>query len=126
MDNPVIVSAVRTPIGKFLGTLAGVPATEAGRDRGARSRPARRSSSPGQIDEVIMGNVVSAGLGQNPARQAAIFGGIPDTVPAMTVNKVCGSGPARPSCSRRRRSSAATPRSSSRAAWSRCRTRRIS
>jgi acetyl-CoA C-acetyltransferase len=91
MDNPVIVSAVRTPIGKFLGTLAGVPATKLGAIV-VREAVLRAKLTPAQIDEVIMGNVVSAGLGQNPGRQASIFGGIPDTVPAMTVNKVCGSG----------------------------------
>ncbi len=91
MDNPVIVSAVRTPIGRFLGALAGVPATRLGAL--AVGEAVRRAGlKPEQIDEVIMGNVVGAGLGQNPARQAAIHGGIPDTVPALTVNKVCGSG----------------------------------
>jgi acetyl-CoA C-acetyltransferase len=90
MENPVIVSAVRTPIGKFLGTLAGVPAQRLGAIA-VKEAVVRAGLKPEQIDEVIMGNVVGAGLGQNPARQAAIFGGIPDTVPAMTVNKVCGS-----------------------------------
>jgi acetyl-CoA C-acetyltransferase len=91
MDNPVIVSAVRTPIGKFLGTLAAVPAPKLGA-LVVREAVARAGVTPAQVDEVVMGNVVGAGLGQNPGRQAAIFGGIPDTVPAMTVNKVCGSG----------------------------------
>jgi len=91
MDNPVIVSAVRTPIGKFLGTLSGIQAQRLGA-LAVKEAVARAGLSPEQIDEVIMGNVVSAGLGQNPARQAALFGGIPDTVPAMTLNKVCGSG----------------------------------
>jgi len=91
MENPVIVSAVRTPIGKFLGTLSGVQAQKLGA-LAVKEAVARAGLKPEQIDEVIMGNVVSAGLGQNPARQAAIFGGIPDTVPAMTLNKVCGSG----------------------------------
>ena len=91
MENPVIVSAVRTPIGKFLGTLAGIPATQLGA-LAVREAVARVGLAPDQVDEVIMGNVVGAGLGQNPARQAAIHGGIPDTVPAMTINKVCGSG----------------------------------
>jgi acetyl-CoA C-acetyltransferase len=90
MDNPVIVSAVRTPIGKFLGTLAGIQAQRLGAIA-VKEAVLRSGLKPEQIDEVIMGNVVGAGLGQNPARQAAIFGGIPDTVPAMTVNKVCGS-----------------------------------
>jgi len=90
MDNPVIVSAVRTPIGKFLGTLAGTQAQKLGAVA-VKEAVLSAGLKPEQIDEVIMGNVVGAGLGQNPARQAAIFGGIPDTVPAMTVNKVCGS-----------------------------------
>jgi acetyl-CoA C-acetyltransferase len=90
MDNPVIVSAVRTPIGKFLGALSGIPAPKLGA-LAVKEAALRAGLKPEQVDEVIMGNVVGAGLGQNPARQAAIFGGIPDTVPAMTVNKVCGS-----------------------------------
>jgi acetyl-CoA C-acetyltransferase len=90
MENPVIVSAVRTPIGKFLGTLAGIQAQRLGA-LAVKEAVLRAGLTPEQIDEVIMGNVVGAGLGQNPARQAALFGGIPDTVPAMTVNKVCGS-----------------------------------
>jgi len=91
MKNPVIVDAVRTPIGKFLGTLSSVQATELGAK--VVAEVVRRAGvKPDQVDEVILGNVVGAGLGQNPARQAAIHGGIPDTVPALTVNKVCGSG----------------------------------
>jgi acetyl-CoA C-acetyltransferase len=91
MKNPVIVGAVRTPIGKFMGTLAPLPATKLGATVVAEAIE-RTGIKPDQIDEVIMGNVVGAGLGQNPARQAAIGGGVPDSVPAMTVNKVCGSG----------------------------------
>ncbi len=91
MEKAFLVSAVRTPIGKFLGTLAPVSAPKLGA-LVVREAVARAGVKPGQIDEVYMGNVVGAGLGQNPARQAAIFGGIPDTVPAMTVNMVCGSG----------------------------------
>lgn len=91
MEKVFLVSAVRTPIGKFLGTLAPVPAPKLGA-LVVREAVARAGVKPDQIDEVYMGNVVGAGLGQNPARQAAIFGGIPDTVPAMTVNMVCGSG----------------------------------
>ena len=91
MDNPVIVSAVRTPIGKFLGALAGIPATQLGA-LAVREAIARAGLKSDQVNEVVMGNVVGAGLGQNPARQASIFGGVPDTVPAFTVNKVCGSG----------------------------------
>ena len=91
MQNPVIVGAVRTPIGKFMGTLASVPATKLGAL--VVSEVVQRAGvQPEQVDEVILGNVVGAGLGQNPARQAAIHGGIPDSVPATTVNKVCGSG----------------------------------
>ena len=91
MDNPVIVSAVRTPIGKFLGALQSVPAQRLGATVVAEAMR-RAGIKPEQVDEVIMGNVVGAGLGQNPARQASIFGGVPDSVPALTVNKVCGSG----------------------------------
>ena len=91
MDNPVIVSAVRTPIGKFLGSLAGIAATKLGA-LVVKEAIERAGLKPEQVDEVIMGNVVGAGLGQNPARQASIFGGVPDTVPALTINKVCGSG----------------------------------
>ncbi|MFO7624593.1 MAG: acetyl-CoA C-acetyltransferase [Anaerolineales bacterium] len=88
----VILSAVRTPSGKFQGSLSGIPAPRLGAlvVRAAVDRAGL--TDPNQIDEVIMGNVVSAGLGQNPARQAAIFAGLPDQVGAMTVNKVCGSG----------------------------------
>ena len=91
MQDPVIVGAVRTPIGKFMGTLASIPATKLGAL--VVSEVVKRTGvRPDRVDEVIMGNVVGAGLGQNPARQAAIHGGIPDAVPATTVNKVCGSG----------------------------------
>ncbi|MBX6331218.1 MAG: acetyl-CoA C-acetyltransferase [Gemmatimonadaceae bacterium] len=88
---PVIVGAARTPIGKFLGALASVTAPELGAT--AIRAALERSSVPLEdIDEVIMGNVVQAGVGQAPARQAAIKAGIPGTVPAVTINKVCGSG----------------------------------
>ncbi len=91
MESPVIVGAVRTPIGKFLGTLAPISATRLGAV--VVGEVARRAGiPPDRVDEVVMGNVVGAGLGQNPARQAALFAGLPDGVPAMTVNKVCGSG----------------------------------
>jgi acetyl-CoA C-acetyltransferase len=90
MEKAVIVSAVRTPIGKFLGALASLSAPQLGAAV-VREAVARAGLRPDQVDEVIFGNVVSAGLGQNPARQAALFGGIPDSVPAFTVNKVCGS-----------------------------------
>jgi acetyl-CoA C-acetyltransferase len=88
---PVIVSACRTPIGKFLGALAPKTAPELGAIA-IREAVRRARIDPEHVDEVIMGQVVQAGSGQAPARQAAHFGGIPDTVPAMTVNKVCGSG----------------------------------
>jgi len=91
MDNPVIVSAVRTPIGRFRGTLAGMPATKLGALAVAEAVK-RAGVAPDAVDEVIMGNVVGAGMGQNPARQATLGAGLPDTVPAMTLNKVCGSG----------------------------------
>lgn len=91
MKNPVIVSAVRTPIGRFQGTLASIPATKLGSIVVAAAVE-RAGLKPEQVDEVIMGNVVGAGLGQNPARQAALGAGLPDSIPALTVNKVCGSG----------------------------------
>jgi acetyl-CoA C-acetyltransferase len=91
MDQIVIVSGVRTPVGKFQGSLSDVPATRLGAVA-VREAVKRAQLQPGQIDECIMGNVVSAGLGQNPARQAAIFGGLPPEVSAVTVNMVCGSG----------------------------------
>jgi acetyl-CoA C-acetyltransferase len=86
-----IVSAARTPIGAFLGSLSSVKATDLGATaiRGALTRG---KLSGDAIDEVLMGNVLSAGLGQAPARQASIYAGIPDTVPATTIGKVCGSG----------------------------------
>jgi acetyl-CoA C-acetyltransferase len=87
----VIAGACRTPIGKFLGALKGVPAPELGAIA-IREAVARAGVRPDDVEEVVMGNVVSAGLGQNPARQAAIRGGVPVSVPAVTVNKVCGSG----------------------------------
>ena len=91
MKHPVIVSAVRTPIGRFQGTLAPITATQLGSIAVAEAVE-RAGVKPEQVDEVIMGNVVSAGLGQNPARQAALGAGLPDSIPAMTINKVCGSG----------------------------------
>ncbi len=90
-SNPVIVSAVRTPIGKFRGALKDIPATRLGAIA-VRAAWERAGIDPATVDEVIMGNVVQAGGGQNPARQASIFGGVPPTVGAFTVNKVCGSG----------------------------------
>jgi len=91
VSETVIVSAVRTPTGKFLGTLKSLAATQLGALVVAEA-VRRAGVDPQAVDECIMGNVVSAGLGQNPARQAALRGGLPDTVAALTVNKVCGSG----------------------------------
>ena len=91
MEEAVIVSAVRTPIGTMGGVLADVAATRLGAlvvEEAVR----RAGVDPEAIDEVLMGNVLQAGLGQNPARQASKGGGLADHVPAMTVNKVCGSG----------------------------------
>ncbi len=88
---PVIVGAARTPTGKFLGNLASFTAPQLGAI--AIKEAVRRSGiAPETIDEVIMGNVVTAGIGQAPARQAAIYAGLPADIPAFTVNKVCGSG----------------------------------
>jgi acetyl-CoA C-acetyltransferase len=91
LEEAVILSAVRTPVGTFNGAYADVPATELGQLVVAEAL--RRAGVPADVlDEVLMGNVLSAGLGQNPARQASIFAGVPDRVPATTINKVCGSG----------------------------------
>jgi acetyl-CoA C-acetyltransferase len=87
----VIVSAVRTPTGKFLGALKGFTAQQLGSLVVAEA-VRRAGIDPEIVDECIMGNVVSAGLGQNPARQAALRGGLPDHVAALSINKVCGSG----------------------------------
>ncbi len=91
MEDVFIVSAVRTPTGKFLGALKGFQATELGA-MVVGDAVSRAGVKPEQVDEVIMGNVVSAGLGQNPARQAALGAGLPPSVAAFTINKVCGSG----------------------------------
>lgn len=91
MKDIVIISAVRTPIGKFQGGLKLIPATQLGALVVQTVRE-RAGLAPEQVDEVIMGNVLSAGLGQNPARQAALRGGLLPDVAAMTINKVCGSG----------------------------------
>jgi len=91
MEDIYIVGAARTPIGKFGGTLAKMPAA----DLGAlviRKVLERAGVAPEQVSEVIMGQVLAAGVGQNPARQAAIKAGLPDMIPSMTINKVCGSG----------------------------------
>src|SRR5438128_5666036 len=91
MRESVIVSAVRTPTGKFLGALRSFTAPQLGA-LVVREAVRRAAIDPAIVDECIMGNVVSAGLGQNPARQAALNGGLPDRVAALTINKVCGSG----------------------------------
>jgi acetyl-CoA C-acetyltransferase len=91
MTDIVIAAALRTGIGKFGGTLAKTPAPELGATV-IRALLARTNLKPEQISEVIMGQVLTAGSGQNPARQALIKSGLPVSVPAMTINKVCGSG----------------------------------
>jgi acetyl-CoA C-acetyltransferase len=91
MEDVVIIDAARTAIGKFEGSLASVPASSLGA-RVIRALLERNGLEPGQVNEVILGQVLTAGVGQNPARQAAIEAGLPVEVPALTVNKVCGSG----------------------------------
>jgi acetyl-CoA C-acetyltransferase len=91
MADAFLLSAARTPIGKYLGAFADVPAPELGAIA-AREAMSRARVPVAQVDEVILGNVLQAGLGQNPARQAALKAGLPDTIAAFTVNKVCGSG----------------------------------
>lgn len=91
MKEVVIVSAVRTAIGNFGGALAGISATELG-IIAAKEAIVRAGINPSEISETIIGNILSAGLGQNISRQIAIKSGIPDTSPAMTINKLCGSG----------------------------------
>ncbi len=87
----VIVAAARTPVGKFQGGLASLSAPQLGA-LAVKEAVRRAGIDPASVDECIMGNVLSAGLGQNPARQAALFGGLPPSVGALTINKVCGSG----------------------------------
>jgi acetyl-CoA C-acetyltransferase len=91
MRDVVIVSAARTPIGSFLGTLSNIPATKLG-SIAIKGALDKINLDPSLVQEVLMGNVVQANLGQAPARQAALGAGIPDTVPCTTVNKVCSSG----------------------------------
>jgi acetyl-CoA C-acetyltransferase len=91
LNEAVIISAARTPVGKFLGSLKGFSAPQLGAIA-VRESVKRAGVKPEDVDEVIMGCVIQAGLGQNPARQAALNGGLPNTVSAVTVNKVCGSG----------------------------------
>jgi len=91
LNEAVIISAARTPVGKFLGSLKNFTAPELGA-MVVRESVKRAGVKPEDVDEVMMGCVIQAGLGQNPARQAALNGGLPSTVSAVTVNKVCGSG----------------------------------
>src|SRR5687767_10227 len=91
LNEAVIIGAARTPVGKFLGALKGFSAPQLGA-MVVRESVKRAGVKPEDVDEVIMGCVIQAGLGQNPARQAALNGGLPNTVSAVTVNKVCGSG----------------------------------
>lgn len=91
MKEVVIVSAVRTPIGSFLGSLSEVSASKLGATA-IKAAMEKVDLDPAKVDEVFMGNVVQAGVGQAPAKQAALYAGIPDSVPCTTVNKVCASG----------------------------------
>src|SRR5215210_8226766 len=91
INEAVIISAVRTPVGKFLGALKSFKATELGAIV-VREAVKRAGVNPEDVDEVIMGCVLQAGLGQNPARQAALAAGIPKEIAATTINMVCGSG----------------------------------
>src|SRR2546430_17655776 len=91
MREAVILSAVRLPTGKFLGALKGFTAPQLG-SMVVKEAVARAGVASEVVDEVILGNVVSAGLGQAPARQAALGAGLPPKVAALTINKVCGSG----------------------------------
>ena len=91
MEDIVIISAVRTAVGKFGGSLAKVPATELGATV-IQEALTRAKVAPDQVDEVIMGQVLAAGVGQNPARQAMIKAGVDKKTPALTINAVCGSG----------------------------------
>src|SRR5690554_6949312 len=91
MHEVVIVAATRTPVGSFQGSLAKIPADELGACV-IRTLVESTQIKPELVDEVIMGQVLTAGSGQNPARQAALKAGLPVSVPALTLNKVCGSG----------------------------------
>ena len=90
-NEAVIVAASRTAIGTFGGSLAGTPAHELGATV-IKALLEQTGVEPAQVSEVILGQVLTAGVGQNAARQASIAGGLPNEVPAMTINKVCGSG----------------------------------
>ena len=109
MSDVYIVSAARTPIGKFGGGLSTIPATELGAVA-IRAAVERAGVAPERVDEVFMGQVIQAGAGQAPARQAAPEGGLPTGVGATTINKVCGSGLKAVMLGARRRSGPATPR----------------
>ena len=91
MHDAVILSGVRTPIGAFMGSLSGITAPRLGAIA-IKESLVRAGVSPDQVDEVIMGCVLTGAMGQAPARQAAIYGGLPDSVPCLSINKVCGSG----------------------------------
>ena len=91
MKNAVILSAARTPVGSFLGKLSSLPAPALG-SAAIRAALERAGTRPADVEQVVMGNVLSAGIGQAPARQASLGAGIPDSVPCVTVSKVCGSG----------------------------------
>ena len=91
LNEAVIISATRTAIGKFQGALKPFTAPQLG-SIAVRAAIERAGIDAAQVDEVILGNVLQAGLGQNPARQAALKAGLPDKVAALTINKVCGSG----------------------------------
>lgn len=91
MENVVIVSAVRTPVASFQGALSSVPAPKLGATA-IKEALSRAKVSPDEVDECIMGEVLTAGVGQAPARQAALFAGLKNSTPCLTINKVCGSG----------------------------------
>src|SRR5262245_65147566 len=91
MPDALILSAARTPIGKYLGGLADLSAPQLGAVA-IKEVLHRAKAPPERVQEVIVGHVLQAGVGQNPARQAALLAGLPDTIAAVTVNKVCGSG----------------------------------
>src|SRR5215471_9155587 len=91
MTNTVILSAARTPVGTFLGKLSSISAPALG-SAAVRGALAKAGVQPDQVEQVILGNVLQAGIGQAPARQASLGAGIPDSVPCITLHKVCGSG----------------------------------
>ncbi|RMP70538.1 hypothetical protein ALQ17_05060, partial [Pseudomonas fluorescens] len=91
MQDVVIVAATRTAVGSFQGSLANIPAPELGAAV-IRRLLEQTGLDPAEVDEVILGQVLTAGSGQNPARQASILAGLPHAVPSLTLNKVCGSG----------------------------------